>query len=309
MIAHFIQGLERKIGSEMWVLHPVDKEKALDMALRVEENLMVTYEPRWSTANQHISRNYPNNHNSPNTQNTPSPSRTFIYYKNLLNSHLRNNPQPSFTNHKKTQTHENTRRLSDREFQETKERRLCFRCDEKWQIGHVCKRRELCAFIVGEEKEIEESREEDWEDAVETVAVDDVMNVEGQVSISLNSVVGINNPKTMKLLGKVKGVSVVIMVDLGATNNFISLNTIATLNISIEPTDDFHVTLGTGDVRKDNGICKEVELDLGALIISENFLPLGLGHSDIILGLEWLAKLGTIATNWKIPLMQFSWKG
>ena len=40
----------------------------------------------------------------------------------------------------------------------------------------------------------------------------------------------------------------VVMVDPGATNNFISLDTIAILNIPIEPTDDFHVTLGTGDL-------------------------------------------------------------
>ena len=39
------------------------------------------------------------------------------------------------------------------------------------------------------------------------------------------------------------------------------------------------------------------------------FLPLELGHSDVILGIEWLAKLGTISTDWKTPLMQFNWKG
>lgn len=57
------------------------------------------------------------------------------------------------------------------------------------------------------------------------------------------------------------------------------------------------------------GLCKEVEVDLGAICIAENFLPLELGHADIILGIEWLANLGTISTNWKTPLMQFLWKG
>lgn len=27
---------------------------------------------------------------------------------------------------------------------------MCFRCDEKWRIGHLCKRRELSVLIVGE---------------------------------------------------------------------------------------------------------------------------------------------------------------
>ena len=37
------------------------------------------------------------------------------------------------------------------------------------------------------------------------------------------------------------------------------------------------------------------------------FLPLELGHSNVILGIEWLAKLGTISSNWT-QLMQFNWK-
>ena len=37
---------------------------------------------------------------------------------------------------------------------------------------------------------------------------------------------------------------------------------------------------------------KVVELDMGALTTIESFLPLELGHLDIILGFGWLAKLG-----------------
>lgn len=51
------------------------------------------------------------------------------------------------------------------------------------------------------------------------------------------------------------------------------------------------------------------KLILGAIQISENYLPLELGHSDVILGIEWLSKLSNISTNWKTPLMQFMWNG
>ena len=69
------------------------------------------------------------------------------------------------------------------------------------------------------------------------------------------------------------------------------------------------MTLGTGETRNEKGWCREVDLDLGAICINENFLPLELGHADVILSIEWLAKLGTISTNWKNPLMQFLWNG
>ena len=44
----------------------------------------------------------------------------------------------------------------------------------------------------------------------------------GPIGISLNSIVGITNPKTMKLLGKIGLNELIVMIDPGATNNFIS---------------------------------------------------------------------------------------
>lgn len=49
--------------------------------------------------------------------------------------------------------------------------------------------------------------------------------------VSLNSVIGLTNPKTMKILGEIHGVSVVVMVDPGATHNFVSLEAVAKLGI------------------------------------------------------------------------------
>lgn len=40
--------------------------------------------------------------------------------------------------------------------------------------------------------------------------------------VSLNSVMGITSPKTLKMLGVIQGQEVVIMVDPWATHNFIS---------------------------------------------------------------------------------------
>lgn len=45
------------------------------------------------------------------------------------------------------------RRLTDKELQEKRAKGLCFRCDEKWSIGHRCKRRELSILLIEEEEE------------------------------------------------------------------------------------------------------------------------------------------------------------
>ena len=158
-------------------------------------------------------------------------------------------------------------------------------------MGHVCKKKELRVLIVGD-GEKEKAKQGDDKEL-------------GPMGISLNSVVGIDNPRTMKLEGKIKGSKVVVMIDPEATHDFISPEIVRQLGIREEPTEEFGVTLATGETRNGKERCREVEFDLGAICSNENFLPLELGHTYVILGIEWLAKLGTISTNWKNPLMSF----
>lgn len=123
--------------------------------------------------------------------------------------------------------------------------------------------------------------------------------------ISLNSVMGLTSPKTLKLEGSIKGEKVVVMIDPGATHNFISLETIQRLQLPVSPSKSFGVSLGTGAAVQGEGECKQVEVVMQGVVIMEDFLPLPLGNSDIILGIQWLEKLGTMTTNWKTQTLVF----
>lgn len=46
-------------------------------------------------------------------------------------------------------------------------------------------------------------------------------------------------------------------------------------------------------------------LQLQGITIIEDFLPITLGNSDLILGLQWLEKLGTMTVNWKSQEINF----
>lgn len=122
--------------------------------------------------------------------------------------------------------------------------------------------------------------------------------------VSLNSVIGLSNPKMMKLRALIGERDVVVMIDPGVIHNFISLAVVSELEIEVIDSGVFGVSLGNGDAIKGAGVCKRVLLHLdGGMEVCENFLPLALGNSDVILGVQWLENLGTVMTNWKTQEM------
>lgn len=188
------------------------------------------------------------------------------------------------------------KRLTERELQDKKAKGLCFRCDERWGIGHQCKKKEMSVLLVDDEDTGDEEFGEEVGGEFQSLEVPSEEEVPAVLSI--NSIVGLTNPKTLKLVGLIEGREVVVMVDPGATHNFVSLRAVEELKIPITESASFGVSLGNGEAIKGKGICREVKLKLNREIeVIEDFLPLELGNSDVILGIQWLEKLGPVVTN------------
>lgn len=45
------------------------------------------------------------------------------------------------------------RRLTEKELQDKRAKGLCYRCDDKWSIGHRCRRRELSVLLMEDEED------------------------------------------------------------------------------------------------------------------------------------------------------------
>lgn len=65
------------------------------------------------------------------------------------------------------------------------------------------------------------------------------------------------------------------------------------------------MVIGSGKKLKGRGVCKGVILKLQNITIVEDFLPLPLGSTDVILGLKWLATLGVTRDDWQNLTMTF----
>lgn len=97
------------------------------------------------------------------------------------------------------------KRLSDSEFRARLNKRLCFRCNDKYSPGNWCKvkaNRELMFFIANDE---------DWEDADGKVEAEPEMvelktlEVKGETEIALRTILGFTSKGTMKLSGTMMG--------------------------------------------------------------------------------------------------------
>ena len=68
------------------------------------------------------------------------------------------------------------------------------------------------------------------------------------------------------------------------------------------------MVIGLGKQIRGMSICKVI-LQLQGITIVEDFLPLPLGSTDVILGLKWLATLGETRDDWRNLTMSFELGG
>ncbi|KAA0062156.1 Ty3/gypsy retrotransposon protein [Cucumis melo var. makuwa] len=138
----------------------------------------------------------------------------------------------------------------------------------------------------------------------------EIQNIENlNIELSINSVVGLTNPGTMKVKGKIGEEEVVILIDCGATHNFIAEKLVDKLKLPMRETPNYGVILGLGITIKGRGVCGDVELWLGDCKVTDSFLPLELGGVDAILRMQWLHSLGTTELDWKNIIFTFYERG
>lgn len=171
------------------------------------------------------------------------------------------------------------RRLTPAEVTKWKAEGLCFRCDEKYVYPHKCAQVELVEKGEPEGVEVAE--------------------------ISISSIVGISSSRTIKLRGTMMGRDVVVLIDSGATHNFVSKDLVQELKLSTDKTRGYSVLTAGGVTFTGAGRCSELELELPRCTVTSSFLPLELGSADVILGIQWLETLGNMKVNWKLQILRF----
>lgn len=196
------------------------------------------------------------------------------------------------------------------ELMERKAQGLCFRCGEKYHTLHQCAEKQLRLVILGDDETINEEGEviaiEVKEDEEEVLDCNS-MGLFGIIETNIKS----NNtpPTTLRLQGSLKGVSIMILIDNGASHNFVSPHVASALGLNVEQGRSMGVKLGDGHRVSTRGRCRKLEVCLNDFTTSVDAYVLELGDLDMILGVAWLQRLRKVTFDWEMMTISFLWEG
>lgn len=112
--------------------------------------------------------------------------------------------------------------------------------------------------------------------------------------------------RTLKLKGKVQGVPILVLVDSGATHNFISYKLVKAMGWKVETTTPLQIKLGDGYKAQTRGECKGVTLEIGGFKVAIDAMLFDLDGIDVVLGMARLNSIGSMWVDWPKQIMCFN---
>ncbi|GJW42570.1 reverse transcriptase [Tanacetum coccineum] len=184
--------------------------------------------------------------------------------------------------------------ISLAERQEHLNKGLCFICDNKWARGHKCPGKFL--LLMAEDGDgTGQDMEADATDTAES----------GDISI-LNSLIGHGSPRSLQLWGTTGSGEVHVLIDNGSTHNFVQPGIVERMCLPVQTTKAFKVYIGSGESLLCENMCSQVTLSMQGLIMEVDLYVLPMKGPDVVLGIQWLQKLGKVTHDYAKQTMEFT---
>jgi hypothetical protein len=126
-----------------------------------------------------------------------------------------------------------------------------------------------------------------------------------ELGISLHALTGIDIANTMQLHVRIKGCTLVAVVDTGSTHMFIRDDLLPQLDLILTPRNRLTVKVANGEQVTSGGVCRTADLEIGTQHFSAHLYALSLDGFDIVLGVQWLRTLGPILWGFNVLTMSF----
>jgi len=153
--------------------------------------------------------------------------------------------------------------------------------------------------------------EDEWEEGQEEMLEENTTagTEEEQPLLSLQALQGLNSFQTMRITGRVGSQPIHILVDSGSTHNFLDSATAKKLRCTLLRIPPLAVAVAGGTQLQCQTMCKGFVWTLLGTEYRTDAYIVSLGSCDMVLGVQWLATLGSILWNFEDLTMEFSING
>ncbi|KAD5317071.1 hypothetical protein E3N88_17017 [Mikania micrantha] len=202
------------------------------------------------------------------------------------------------------------RSLSRSEWEDRRKKGLCFRCGHQFGPAHKCPEGKLRVLLLGDDEyEAEEGEQlllemKDPPDPGKDPATGTCLALEFAGLVDATGGV-----PTLRFDGALHGISINMLVDSGATHNFVSRRLVVALGIPSINFSGICIKLGDGHSVLVTERCFRLPINLGSCTFLVDALVFDTGSLDLILGMSWLQSLGEVVHDWQHSWMKFSYKG
>ncbi|KAJ9550331.1 hypothetical protein OSB04_014376 [Centaurea solstitialis] len=201
------------------------------------------------------------------------------------------------------------RSLSRSEWEDRRRKGLCFKCGQQFGPSHKCPEANFRVLLLADDEETDKEGEQLRMDSPEE-AINEGEFATGECSIlEFMGADAISDPKlqTMKLEGLLHGIPIVILVDSGATHNFISRRLTEALDLLITTFSGIKIKLGDEHKVLVTRKCVNLPIVLDECEFTIDALLFEMGNLDMVLGIAWLKTLGEVIHNWELHTMRFKY--
>ena len=100
-----------------------------------------------------------------------------------------------------------------------------------------------------------------------------------------------------------------MLIHSGSNHNFIHCKIAKELNYFLYLAPECQVMVANGGTINCSGKCYNIKLSMGEYVLNSPILSIPMGGADVVLGVQWLQSLGTIAFNFQELFLNFFWEG
>ncbi|KAJ4753527.1 polyprotein [Rhynchospora pubera] len=173
---------------------------------------------------------------------------------------------------------------------------LCYWCGEKYHQGHKCQKKKLHLLEASEMAEGECSTDVEGDDSGINIQEIGEGGYE-QADISMCSPQGFYGSQSLKFKGFIKQIPILALIDSGSTHSFIHPSIVHLNEVPTIPSPPMLVKTASGSKLLSDLKCQPLRFQLQNHEFEGDFRVLEVQGYDIILGMDWIAKVGPVVID------------